>query len=103
MEEELSHDKSLFDYSDYPVDTTYYDSTNKKVIGKFKCETKGMPIVAYVRLRPKMYSYIYQNTSSPTAKVIEKHRVKGIASSAAWRCGIMITRSNWILLMKLSH
>jgi RNA:NAD 2'-phosphotransferase (TPT1/KptA family) len=83
MEEELSHDKSLFDYSDYPVDTPYYDTTNKKVIGKFKCETKGMPIVEFVGLRPKMYSYLYQNTSSPTSKVIEKHRVKGIASSAS--------------------
>ena len=56
MEEELSHDKSLFDYSYYPVDTTYYDSTNKKVIGKVKCETKGMPIVEFVGLRQKMYS-----------------------------------------------
>ena len=48
LEQELSRDKILFDYSDYPVDTPYYDTTNKKVIGKFKCETKGMPIVEYV-------------------------------------------------------
>ena len=69
MEEELSHDKSLFDYSDYPVDAPYYDSTNKKVIGKFKCETKGMPIVEFVGLRPKMYSYLYQNTATSAKNI----------------------------------
>jgi len=42
-----------------------------------------MPIVEFVGLRPKMYSYLYQNTPSPTSKVMEKHRVKGIASSAS--------------------
>ncbi len=47
------------------------------------CETKGMPIVEFVGLRPKMYSYLYQNSPSPVAMVIEKHRVKCIASSAS--------------------
>ena len=65
------------------MDAPYYDKTNKKVIGKFKCETKGIPIVEFVGLRPKMYSYLYQNTPTPTSKVLEKHRVKGIASSAS--------------------
>ena len=56
MEEEFSHDKSLFDYSDYLLDPTYYDTTNKKVIGTFRCETKGMPIVDFFGLRTKMSS-----------------------------------------------
>ena len=42
-----------------------------------------MPIVQFVGLRPKMYSYLYQKDSNPTSKVTEKHRVKGIASSAS--------------------
>ena len=42
-----------------------------------------MPIVEFVGLRPKMYSYLYQNTPAPTSKVMEKHRVKGITSSAS--------------------
>ena len=83
IEEQLLYNQSLFDYSDYPVNSPYYDATNRKVIGKFKCETKGMPIVQVARLRTKMYSYLYQNDPNPTSEVREKHRVKGIASSAS--------------------
>ena len=31
---------------------------NKKVIGKFKDEAAGMPIVEFVGLQSKMYSYV---------------------------------------------
>ena len=31
--------------SDYPKDSKFFDSTNKKVIGKFKDEAAGMTIV----------------------------------------------------------
>ena len=30
-----------------------------------------------------MYSYLYQNTLTPDATIVEKHRVKGIASAAS--------------------
>ena len=30
------YDKDKFDNSDYPVNSPYYDKTNKKVFGKFK-------------------------------------------------------------------
>ena len=36
--EELWEDKQLFDNSDYPQDSKFFYSTNKKVIGKFKDE-----------------------------------------------------------------
>ena len=35
----------------------YWDDTNKKVIGKFKDETDGVPIVEFVGLRSKTYSF----------------------------------------------
>lgn len=34
------------------------DKSNKKVIGKTKVETKGVPVVEFVGLKSKMYSYI---------------------------------------------
>ena len=34
-------DKHLFDFSDYPLDSKFFDSANKKVIGKMKDEFKG--------------------------------------------------------------
>ena len=83
IEQELFQDKDRFDYSDYATTSPYFDGSNKKVIGKFKCETKGMPIIEFVGLRPKMYSYLYQNSPKPEATIIEKHRVKGIASAAS--------------------
>jgi len=70
-------DKHLFDNSDYPKDSPFFDCSNKKVIGKFKDEAAGMPIVEFVGLRSKMYSYIKDNEqSSRTAKGIKKNVIK---------------------------
>ena len=52
------NNKEKIDNSDYPKDSNYSDKTNKKVIGKFKHEACGVPIVNFVGLRSKMYSYI---------------------------------------------
>ncbi|XP_022810605.1 uncharacterized protein LOC111347644 [Stylophora pistillata] len=68
------NDKEMFDNSDYPKHSKYYDESNKKVIGKFKDETCGTPIVG---LRSKMYSYVKDgNKGSRTAKGIEKNVTK---------------------------
>ena len=48
----------MFDFSGYPIDSKYYDSTNKKVLGKMKDEFNGVKIVEFVGLKSKMYSYI---------------------------------------------
>ena len=55
------NDRHLFDNSDYPESSPYFDKTNKKVIGKFKDEATGVPICEFVGLRSKMYSYIKSN------------------------------------------
>lgn len=34
------------------------DKSNKKVTGKTKVETKGVPVVEFVGLKSKMYSFI---------------------------------------------
>ena len=70
-------DKHLFDNSDYPKNSPFYNNVNKKVIGKFKDEAAGMPIVEFVGLRSKMYSYMKDNEQgSRTAKGIKKNVIK---------------------------
>ena len=44
-------DKDKFDNSDYNKDSKYYFDNNKKVIGKFKDEAAGVPVVEFVGLR----------------------------------------------------
>ena len=70
-------DKHLFDNSDYPKNSPFFDDSNKKVIGKFKDEASGIPIVEFVGLRSKMYSYMKDNKQgSRTAKGIKKNVIK---------------------------
>ena len=67
------NDIDKFDNSDYPKNSTYYDESNKKVIGKFKDEACGVPITEFVGLKSKMYSYIKNDKKGEkTAKGIKK-------------------------------
>ena len=49
--EEFFQDKHLFDFSNYPKDSTFFDETNKKVIGKIKDESEGKISGEFVRLK----------------------------------------------------
>ena len=64
-------DKHLFDFSGYPKDLVYYDSLNKKVLGKMKDELNGVKIVEFVGLKSKMYSLIADNDK-------EVNKAKGV-------------------------
>ena len=71
------NDKDKFDNSDYPESSPYFDKMNKKVIGKFKDEAAGIPIIEFIGLRSKMYSYIKDNQKvEKTAKGIKKNVIK---------------------------
>ena len=54
--EQLFKWKDLFDFSNYPKDSKFFDETNKKVIGKMKDEFYGVIVVEFVGLKSKMYS-----------------------------------------------
>ena len=70
-------DKDKFDNSDYHESSLYFDKLNKKVIGKFKDEASGIPIIEFIGLRSKMYSYIKDNDQGvKTAKGIKKIVIK---------------------------
>ena len=54
--EEFFKHKHLFDFSNYPKDSKFFDETNKKVIGKMKNEFGGVIAVEFFRLKSKIYS-----------------------------------------------
>ena len=51
-------DKHLFDFSNYSVNSNYYDPTNLSVLGKMKDELKGVPISDFIGSKSEMYSLI---------------------------------------------
>ena len=46
-------DKNLFDFSDYPLNSQFFDPVNKKVIGKMKDEFNGNKINEFVGLKSR--------------------------------------------------
>ena len=69
--------KNCWDNSDYPEDSPYHSSHNKKVIGKFKDEASGVPITKFVELRSKMYSYVKENGKGwMTAKGVKTYVIR---------------------------
>ena len=70
------NDNEMFDNSDYLENSQYYCNANKKVIGKFKDEACGVPIVEFIGLKSKVYSYVKDNEKGgKTAKGIKKKNV----------------------------
>ena len=65
--EEFFKYKHLFDFSNYPEDSKFFDPTNKKVIGKIKDESEGKIIAEFLGLKSKMYS---MKEESNTAKAV---------------------------------
>ena len=64
-------DEDLFGFSEHSKDSVYYDSSNKKVLGKMKGEFSGVKIVKFVGLKSKMYSLISSDDK-------EVNKAKGI-------------------------
>ena len=54
--EEFFKHKHLFDFSNYPKDSKFFDQADKKVIGKMKDKFEGKIIDEFVGLKSKMYS-----------------------------------------------
>ena len=70
-------DREYFDNSDYPPNSEFYFSENKKVIGKFKDETAGVPIREFIGLKSEMYSVsLDSGKNSKKAKGVKKNVIK---------------------------
>ena len=73
----LAHFRDKFDFSGFVCTSPFFDATNIKVIGKMKDEANGEPIVEFVGLKPKMYSYITDDgAESRRAKGVQRAVVK---------------------------
>ena len=71
--EDMKQDQDLCDTSNYPKDHPLYSAKNKKVIGKFKDKTAGLPITEWIGLRAKMYSMkLMDGKEKKTGKGIKK-------------------------------
>ena len=55
---EIKREDFLFDFSDYPLDSKFFDPVNKKFIDKMKDEFKGRIIFEVIGLKSKIYSLI---------------------------------------------
>ena len=75
--QDFLNEKDKFDNSDYSKSSPFYYDYNKKVIGKFKDEASGIPIIEFIGLRSKMYSYVKDNNQiDKKAKGIKKNVIK---------------------------
>ena len=77
---DFSNDKEMFDFSNYSTKSKYYDNSNKLVVGKMKDETAGVAIEEFVRLKPKICSYLVDdNSEHKKAKGVNKNVVATIS------------------------
>ena len=74
--EDMQADSHLYDFSDYPITHPLHSNTNKKVLGKMKDETVGMPPEEFVGLKSKMYSLLCEEHDKKTAKGVKKSTLK---------------------------
>lgn len=77
--DDMKEHEYLFDLSDYPRDHPLQSDTkkrHKKVLGKLKDETNGIPISKFVGLRSKMYSFVCGNSEEKNLKGIFSTTVK---------------------------
>ena len=80
--EDLYNHKDMFDNSDYCKSSKFYFDENKKVIGKFKDEAAGNPIVSFAGLKSKMYSY---EVELPGGEIKNNKACKGISKNVVKR------------------
>ena len=72
------------DCSDYPPTHPLFSVQNKKVVGKFKDESRGDIVLEFVGLRPKVYSFTVEprkrlvDEISGAAEVQEHKKAKGV-------------------------
>ena len=71
----FSSDREKFSFSKYSTKSKYYDNLNKLIIGKMEDQTEGVEIEEFVGLRPKIYSFLVDNSEHKKAKGLNKNVV----------------------------
>ena len=98
--------RELFDLSDMKL-KQFKDSENKKIVGKFKDETQGIPICEFIGLRSKMYSIkLDDDSEKKTAKGIVRNVIKNHLKHEHYKqileTGELMT-SNMIMIRGFDH
>ena len=82
----FSGDKEMVDFSNCSTKSKYYDNSNKLVIGKMKDETAGITIKLIVALKPKMYSFLVDNSEHKKAKGMNRNVAATISHNEYNKC-----------------
>ena len=69
--QDMTKHADLYDTSNYQSDHPLFSTANKKIIGKFKDELGGQLLTEFIGIRPKMYSFVGEN-SGKRAKGVKK-------------------------------
>ena len=64
----FSSNKEMLDFSNYSTKSKYYNNSSELVVGQMKDETADVVIKEFVELKPKMYSYVVDNSSDHKKK-----------------------------------
>ena len=62
----------MFHFSNYSTKLKYYNNSKKSVIGKMKDETRSVAIEEFVRLEPKMYSFLVDNSEYKKSEGVKR-------------------------------
>ena len=65
----------MFDFSNYSTKSKYYDNSNKLVIRKIKDETWSVAIDKFFRFKPKIYSFLVDNSEHKKEKGMNRNVV----------------------------
>ena len=76
--EDFSSDKEIFDFSNHLTESKYYGSSNKWAIREIKDETGSIEFEEFVGLKPKIYSFLVENSKHKKAKSVNKNAVSTI-------------------------
>ena len=61
--EDFSKNKEIFDFSNSSAKLKYYDDSNKLFAGNMKDEAAGVVIKEFIGLKPKIYSFLVDDSS----------------------------------------
>ena len=70
--QDMYDNKEHYDMSDYPKESDFYNTKNKKVLGKFKDETPTGVITNFIGIRSKVYTIKTNETVIKKAKGVSK-------------------------------
>ena len=102
--EDLKQISDYMDFSDYPKDHPNYDTTNKKVLGKFKDEMHGNIIAEFIALKPKMYAFkVEDGKEQKKQKEYQKKRSNKIWTSNCIKKPLKKTMFPRLNLIALDH